>query len=96
MAVKALLPPSSSSLLGVGWGGVALSWFPDGTGGGGTWGWEARHPEQRDLACVKGGTSPSCLCLSLWLSLCLCLKLCLCHMQPPFPKAAWVGGSGSR
>lgn len=61
-------------------------------------GWEARHPEQKDLASVSWPAIAAfvSLCGCLCLCLCLCFRLCLCHMQPPFPEAAWVGGSGSR
>lgn len=95
MAAKALLPPSSSSLLGVCWGGVALSWFPDGTGGGGTWGWQARHPEQRDLAGVNWPA------LTAFVSLCGCLSVSVSGSvsvtcSPPSPgQPGWVGvGAG--
>lgn len=93
MAAKALLLPSSSSPLGVGWGGVALSWFPDGTGGGGTWGWEARHPEQRDLVRVSWSGLAASLAVVVSLSLSQAVSV---TCSSPFPKAAWVGGSGSR
>lgn len=57
-------------------------------------GWEARHLEQRDPASVTW-PAPAAF-VSLGGCLCLCVGLCRCHMQPPLPKAAWVGGSGGR